>query len=207
MVVSLVFLQFWHLWNTQRQFFGLFMRFGDADGSWEFWVFDFVIYVSEICRFLCLSLKRSFVVHFFFIFQDIVWLVKSTWCVRCCSIHHFYWVSNRCRSEFALWWFFVRKKLQMGSFSFLLVLTIRHSLSFHKFEKQSCLFGVDNAFFVCWCYPGVLNFRDEFFSVESCLFMFQSVMRFFSLQVFPFLIKVRLILSFRCAHFYSFIPF
>ena len=34
-----------------------------------------------------------------------------------------------------------------GSFSFFLVLTTRHSLSFHKFERQSCLFGVDNAFF------------------------------------------------------------
>ena len=34
-----------------------------------------------------------------------------------------------------------------GSLSFFLVLTTRHSLSFHKFDKQSCLFGVDNAFF------------------------------------------------------------
>ena len=33
-----------------------------------------------------------------------------------------------------------------GSFSFFLVLTTRHSLSFHKLERQSCLFGVDNAF-------------------------------------------------------------
>ena len=29
-----------------------------------------------------------------------------------------------------------------GSFSFFLVLTTRHSLSFHKFERQSCLFGL-----------------------------------------------------------------
>ena len=36
-----------------------------------------------------------------------------------------------------------------GSFSFFLVLTTRHSLSFHKFERQSCLFGVDNALFIC----------------------------------------------------------
>ena len=35
-----------------------------------------------------------------------------------------------------------------GSFSFFLVLIPRHSLSFHKFERQSCLFGVDNAFFL-----------------------------------------------------------
>ena len=61
---------------------------------------------------------------------------------------------------------------------------------FHKFESQSCLFGVDNAFRTCWCYLGVLNSWFQFFSVESCLFMCQSVMRFFSLQVFPFLITV-----------------
>ena len=39
----------------------------------------------------------------FFIFQDTVWLVKSSWCVQYCSIHQFYWVSDRCRSGFALW--------------------------------------------------------------------------------------------------------
>ena len=45
----------------------------------------------------------------FFIFQDSVWLVKKCWWVRCCSNHHFYWVSDRCRSGFVLWWFFVRE--------------------------------------------------------------------------------------------------
>ena len=34
---------------------------------------------------------------------------------------------------------------------------------FHKFERQSCLFGVDNAFFTCWCYLGVLNNWLHFF--------------------------------------------
>ena len=29
-----------------------------------------------------------------------------------------------------------------GSFSFFLVFTTRHSLSFHKFERQSCFFGL-----------------------------------------------------------------
>ena len=46
-------------------FFGLLMRFGYDDGSWEFYVFDFGLYVSEICLFLCLSLMRSFVVQIF----------------------------------------------------------------------------------------------------------------------------------------------
>ena len=54
----------------------------------------------------------------FFIFQDSVWLVKKSWWVRCCYNHQFYWVRDRCRSGFALWWFFVRRKLssQIGSF-------------------------------------------------------------------------------------------
>ena len=34
----------------------------------------------------------------------------------------------------------------------------------------------------------MLNICFQFISVESCLFMCPSVMRFFSLQVFPFLI-------------------
>ena len=33
-----------------------------------------------------------------------------------------------------------------GSFSLFLDLTTRHSLSFHKFERQSCFFGVNKAF-------------------------------------------------------------
>ena len=50
--------------------------------------------------------------------------VKSSWCVHCCSIHQFYWVSDHCRSWDGPWWFFVRKKLssQIGSFHKLLVL-------------------------------------------------------------------------------------
>ena len=135
---------------------------------------------------MCLSL-RSFVVHFFLVFKDIMWLVQSSWCVHCCSIHLVSWVSDRCRSEFALWWFFVRKSCRhtMGIF-FFLVLTTRHSLSFHKFETQRWLFGVDIAFFTCYWYLGVLSFWFQFFfSVESCHFMCLSVMQFFSLQMVP----------------------
>ena len=36
-----------------------------------------------------------------------------------------------------------------GSFSFFLVLTTTHSLSFHKYERQSCIFGVPNALLTC----------------------------------------------------------
>ena len=36
-----------------------------------------------------------------------------------------------------------------GSFSFFLVLTTRHYLSFHKFERQWFLFGFGDAFKTC----------------------------------------------------------
>ena len=36
-----------------------------------------------------------------------------------------------------------------GSFSFFLILSTRHPLSFHKFERQSCFFDVDKGFFIC----------------------------------------------------------
>ena len=74
--------------------------------------------------------------------------------------------------------------------------------SFHKFERQSCLFGVDNAFFTCWCYLGVLN--------NCFLFFFCGIMSFYvSISDVVFLVtsfsifdhSVWLILSFRCAHF------
>ena len=46
-------------------FFVVLVRCGFADRSWEYYVFDFGLYVSEICHFLCLSLMRSFVVQIF----------------------------------------------------------------------------------------------------------------------------------------------
>ena len=52
------------------------MRCGRADGSWEYYVFNFGISVSEICLFLCSSFMRFFCVTRFFIFEDSVWLVK-----------------------------------------------------------------------------------------------------------------------------------
>ena len=95
-------------------------------------LFGFGLYVSEICHSMCLCLMRSFVVQFFFIFRDIVWLVKPSYSVYCCSSHQFYWVSDRCRSEFALWWFFVRKKLasQYWQFFFLFGLDSQTFLEF-----------------------------------------------------------------------------
>ena len=99
-----IFLQFWHLWNTQpQQLFGLLMRCGYAEGSWEYICFDCFSLSFWNMSFLCSSLMRFFVVQFFFIFKDSVWLVNKTWCVHWCSIPHFYWVSDRCTSGFARW--------------------------------------------------------------------------------------------------------
>ena len=88
-------------------------------------------------------------VHVFYIFKDIVWLVQSSWFVHYCSIHQFYWVSNRWQSEFALWWFFVRKMLsQIGSFfSFDF---FQCFFSFDFFEYTARLFWVVNALWICW---------------------------------------------------------
>ena len=47
------------------------MRCGYADCSWDFWVLDFGIYVSEICLFLCSFLMRSFVVQIFSFFRTL----------------------------------------------------------------------------------------------------------------------------------------
>ena len=161
--------------------------------------FDFGLYVSEICHFLCLSLMRSFVVHFFSIFQDIVWLVKSSWCVKCCSTHQVYWVSVWCSSGFALWCFFVRK----------VVTVLAVFLSFWSWLpdipwvfinlKAELSFWGRNCLLTCLCYLGLSNFWFQFslcgimsFYVSMCL----SVMRFFSWKVFPlFEHSVWLILS------------
>ena len=58
-------------------FFGLLMLCGFAEGSWEYQVFDFGIFVSEICLFLFI-LDAIFCGTVFFIFQEIVWLVRSS---------------------------------------------------------------------------------------------------------------------------------
>ena len=87
---------------------------------------------------------------FFLIFQDIVWLVNSSWYFHWCSIHQFYWISGRCRSEFALWWFFVQKSCrQCWQFFSLFCLDYQTFLEFSQIWRTELLFGVDNAFFTC----------------------------------------------------------
>ena len=73
-----------------------------------------------------------------------MWLVNSSWCHHCCSVHQCHWVSDRCWRDFALWWFFVRKKLssQYWQFFFLFGLYYQTFLEFSQIERQSCLFGL-----------------------------------------------------------------
>ena len=53
------------------------MRCGYADGSWEYKVFDFVLYVSELFLFFVFVLDPNFCGTNFFTFQDTVWLVEK----------------------------------------------------------------------------------------------------------------------------------
>ena len=128
----------------------------------------------------------------FFIFEDSMWLVKTSWCVQCCFIRQTYWLGDSCRSEFALWWFFVRKKLssQFWQFFFLFGLDYQTLFEFSQIWKTVV------PFWVWWCLYNLLRVLGKayllisLFFMESCLFMCLSVMRFFPLHVFPFLITV-----------------
>ena len=78
------------------------------------------------------------------------------------SIH---WVSDRCRGDFALWWFFVRKKMSSHywQFFFLFGLYYQTFLEFSQIWKTELPFWVDNALFTCWGYLGMLNYWFQFF--------------------------------------------
>ena len=77
---------------------------------------DFVIYVSEICHFLCLSLMRSFLVQVFSIFDHSVWLVLSIRCAHFCSFNFFTGVVVVALANLS-WSVFVSIKLsQTGSY-------------------------------------------------------------------------------------------
>ena len=102
-------LQFWHLWSTQRRFlvFQCVVVMLKVHESTKFLTLDFM-FLKYV--FFCVHPWCNFLwYNFFFIFQDYVWLVKSSCCVHCCSIHRVYWYSDRWGSEFAMWCFFVQK--------------------------------------------------------------------------------------------------
>ena len=99
--------------------------------------------------------------NFFLIFQDSVWLVKKSWCVHCFSIHLFYyWISDRRRIRYALWWVFVRKSCRhklVVSTSFwywlLNVSSVQTSLKY-----TATIFWVANEMWVCYWLMVVLSF-------------------------------------------------
>ena len=74
------------------------------------------------------------------------------------------------------------------SFSFFLVLTTRHYLSFFKFERQKCLFGIGKALFTCWWHLGVSNYRFQFFICGIMYFCVSISDAVFLVTNFPYLI-------------------
>ena len=166
------------------------MHCGYADDSWEFWVSILVFMFLKYVIFCVYPWCDLLWYIFFFIFQDIVWLVKSSWCVKCCSTHQVYWVSVWCSSGFALWCFFVRK----------VVTVLAVFLSFWSWLpdipwvfinlKAELSFWGRNCLLTCLCYLGLSNFWFQFslcgimsFYVSMCL----SVMRFSREKFFHYL--------------------
>ena len=76
-----------------------------------------------------------------------------------------------------------------GSFSFFLVLTTRHYLSFHKFERHSCLFGLIVHFSLVKRTWECLVFSFSFFcGIVSFYVPISDAV--FLVTTFPFLIRV-----------------
>ena len=66
-----MFLEFSRSWNRQRRFFGLEMRRGPVDGSWDYFVFDFGVYFSEINLFFCVHPWSDFFWYLFSFFGTV----------------------------------------------------------------------------------------------------------------------------------------
>ena len=114
----------------------------------------------------------------FFIFQDIVWLAKHRDEFLVVSFISSAVLAIVAEANLRCGDFLSEKSCRQstGSFSFFLVVTTRHSLSFHKFERQSYLFGLDNAIFFHCCY---------LFSIVATFLVL--IMQFFSIffKVYP----------------------
>ena len=97
----------------------------------------------------------------FFILRDTVWLVKSSWCFHCCSIHQFYSVSDRCGSDLLCGNFLSEKSSRQKlvvSISFWSWL-LNASSVLTSLKWAALLFWFVNAFWVCWLFIGLLGFR------------------------------------------------
>ena len=118
-------------------------------------IFLFLKYV-----FFVFILDAIFCGTYFFIFQDIVWLVKKFWWVDCCSNHQFYLISDRCRGGFALGDFFseesCRQKLVVSTSFWSWLLNASSVLTSLKWAVL--LFWFPNMFWVCWLFMGLLGF-------------------------------------------------
>ena len=112
-----------------------------------FWNMSFFVFVLDVI--FCVTI-------FVFIFQDTVWLVNSSWCVHCCFIHQFYWVSDHCGSGFSRWYYFVRKryryKLVVSTSFWSRLLNFSSVLTTKK--KHSQIFCVVNVLMRCWYADG-----------------------------------------------------
>ena len=124
----------------------------------------------------------------FFIFQDSVWLVKKSWCVPCCSIYPFYWLSGRCRSGFALWWSFsersCRHKLVVSTSFWSWLLNASSVLKSMKYTAT--FFWVVNALWVCWQFMGALSFWFSSWCFWNMSFLCLFLMRSFVVNFFSF---------------------
>ena len=152
-----MFLQFWHLWNIQRQFFWF------VNTLWVCWQFMGVLsfWFWSLCfwnmSFFVFVLDAIFCGTNFFIFQDSVWLVKKSWWVHCCSNHQSHWVSDRCRSGFLLWWFLseesCRHKLVVSTSFWSWLLNVSSVLTSLKYTAT--------VFLVCYYVLGLLTIHGS----------------------------------------------
>ena len=137
---------------------------------------------------------RSLVVQFFFVFQDTYY----------CSIHLFYWVSDRCRSGFALWYFFIRKNCHklVVSTSFCSWLLNVSSVS-TSLKYAALLFWFLNALWVCWLHgtSGFWILVFVFLKYVFLVFVLDAIL--FGTNFFIFQGTLWLVKSSWCVHYYS----
>ena len=150
-------LQFRHLWNTQRCF-DLWCVLGmlTVHGTSGFLILVFM-FLKDV--FFVFVLDAIFCGTNFFKFQETVWLVKPSWCVHCCSIHQFYWVT-------------IVAEVDLRSGDFLSEKSCRHKLvvstsfwswllnapSVSTSLKYAALLWFVDALWVCWLFMGLLRF-------------------------------------------------
>ena len=140
-------------------------------------VFVFLNYV-----FFCVHPWCDFLWYKFFIFQDSVWLVKKFWCVHCCSIYQFYWLSYRCRWICSVVNFCHKLVVSTSFWSWILnASSVSTSLKY-----ASLLFWFVIALWVCWLFLEFWGLDFGVYVSEICLFLCSTLMRFFVVQIFSF---------------------